>query len=160
MVKILPLNLVPDALSVCLNWADQEWGESAGFTDADWRAEFQLIEDNAVDQVFVACLDNIPVGMIWMLEHEDVESHKHLTPWISTLVVDPAYRSRGIARALVAHGEAYAALGGVEALYLLTQSPAFYFRLGWEVCDTALLAGNTVFVMQKTLASVPIDVQD
>lgn len=52
----------------------------------------------------------------------------------------------------MAHIEAYAALGGDEKLFVLTESPTYYFTQGWEVLDTADLDGQHVFVMQKNLS--------
>ncbi len=160
MIEILPLSALPEALETCIAWAGREWGTVAGFAPEDWKAEFQRIEDSPVDQVFVALNGGIPVGMVWLLEHEALDSHLHFSPWLSSLVVDPAHRRQGIARALAQHVEAYASLGADETLYLLTERPGFYFPLGWEVADTAVLGAKNVFVMQKMLALPAPDGQD
>lgn len=151
MIDILPLSQTPNARAACLEWSHREWGTVANFSSDDWEVEFDRLLDSAVDEVFVALDGDTPVGMATMVEHEDIDSHRHLTPWLSSLVVAPDYRRQGIARALVRHVEAYAALGGDPALHLLTESPAYYFRLGWEVSDTAQLGLNNVFVMSKAL---------
>ncbi len=147
-VTIRPLDGVPEALADCIRWADAEWSEPAGFALGDWPAEFDRIRAHPVDEVFVALAEGRPVGMVWLLEHEGIATHRQLTPWLSSLVVDPAWRGRGVARALVGHVAAYAALGGDEALHLLTEDPGFYGALGWEVIDTAPLGTRSVFVMR------------
>jgi len=152
MLIIRPLAEIPTARQTCIGWADAEWGAAAGFTHEDWEEEYRRIDAHPTDEVFVAILNGTPVGMVWLLEHEGVETHHHLTPWLSCLVVDPAYRDRGVAAALIAHIETYAAHGGDERLYLLTETPAVYFTHGWEVADTAPLGEKSVFVMQKDLA--------
>ena len=152
MFDIRPLSHTPSALEACKEWTDREWGAVANFNETDWEAEFTRIAENPVDEVFVAFVHNQPVGMVWLLEHEDVESHAHLTPWLSSLVVDPDHRNRGIATALVAHVETYIATGGDEVLHLLTETPAYYARLAYEVCDIARLGAKNVFVMKKALA--------
>jgi len=151
MFVILPLSQAPAVRETCIRWADREWGAVAGFSHADWEAEYSRIDAHPTDEVFVAFQGDTPVGMVWLLEHEGVETHRHLTPWLSSLVVDPAHRDTGIARALIAHVEDYAAAGGDEILYLLTETPNIYFSRGWEVLDTAPLGDKDVFVMKKPL---------
>lgn len=155
MLTIQSLSAVPDARAACIAWSQAEWGETARFSALDWDRELQRIEDHPVDQVFVALDGNRPVGMAWMIEHEETCSVSHLTPWLSSLVVDPDHRDQGVAAALMAHVEAYAATGGDTRLFLLTETPGVYFTRDWEVLDTASLAGRSVFVMQKTLAPAP-----
>jgi len=152
MIDIVPLRSAPFARASCIDWSHAEWGAAANFTLTDWQDEFRRIDASPLDQVFVALEGASPVGMIWLLEHEDVATHMHLTPWLSSLVVAPAHRKRGIAAALVAHIETCATSGGASTLYLLTESPSYYFRLGWAVCDTATVGKERVFVMKKALA--------
>jgi len=152
MITIKPLSDAPSARDACIRWNDVEWGTAAGFSLDDWDAEYHRIEGHPTDEVFVAHLGAQPVGMVWLLEHEGVETHMHLTPWLSCLVVDPAHRDKGVAAALIRHIENYAAAGGDDQLYLLTETPAIYFAHGWEVFDTAPLGGKDVFVMRKVLA--------
>lgn len=151
MFKILPLSRVPHVLGTCIGWTDREWSAAAGFSPLDWHAEFQRIEDDPVDEIFVAFLDGKPVGMAWMVEREGIDTHRHLTPWLSSLVVDPDYRDKGIASALVSHVERYAALGGDERLHLLTETPSYYFPMGWDVLDIAEVGDRSVYVMDKRL---------
>jgi len=151
MLSIHPLSQVPTARDYCIKWSDAEWSALAGFSKDDWRQEFQRIEKDPVDEVFVALEGDTPVGMAWMLEQEGVESHTHLSPWLSSLIVDPLHRDKGVASALVQHVETYAALGGDDDLYLLTETPSYYFSMDWEVFDTAELPDRTVFVMKKSI---------
>jgi GNAT superfamily N-acetyltransferase len=153
MLTICPLSQAPGARDTCIGWTDAEWGAAAQFAPEDWDAEITRIEHHPVDEVFVAFQGESPVGMAWMLESEGVESHAHLSPWLSSLVVDPNHRDQGVAAALVQHIEAYASLGGDERLFLLTETPGLYFTKGWEVHDTAPHGEGHVFVMQKSLAS-------
>ena len=151
MPTIRPLSQVPEARAVCIRWCDAEWGAAARYSITDWEAEFDRIEAHPVDEIFVALEGTVPVGMAWMLEREGPRRLSHLTPWLSSLIVAPEHRDRGVARALIAHVEAYAATGGDEVLFLLTETPSVYFLSGWEVRDTAPTRNGDVFVMQKAL---------
>ncbi len=152
MITIHPLSDVPDARAVCIDWSAAEWSAESGFTPEDWENEFQRIEQDPIDEIFVAMLEGMPVGMVWLVEHEQVESHAHLTPWLSCLMVSQDHRGQGVAQALVGHLEAYAFAGGDDVIYLLTDSPTYYFTLGWEVEDTAPLGERSVFVMKRPIA--------
>ena len=151
MLSIRPLSQSPEVRETCIGWTDAEWGAVAGFSLEDWDAEFDRIDAHPTDEVFVAFDGDKPVGMVWLLEHEGIETLRHLTPWLSSLVVDPAYRAQGIAGFLMEHLETYASYGGDEMIYLLTDTPVVYFSHGWEVVDTAPLGDKDVFVMQKYL---------
>jgi len=151
MLKVYPLSQIPTALDRCISWCDAEWQDATDLSPIDWIAEFQRIEDHPVDEVFVAMKGDTPVGMVWMLEHEGIDSHPQLGPWVSNLIVDPAHRDTGVARALLSHIEDYMAAGGDAVAYLLTRTPGIYFTSGWEVADTADLDGEQIFVMQKSL---------
>lgn len=150
-LSIVPLGKALAARDICIAWANAEWGRASRFTLDDWEAEFDRIKAHPIDEIFVAFQGNTPVGMVWLLEHEGVDTHTHLSPWLSCLVVEPTKRGRGIGAILIAHLEARATNGGDKTLYLLTETPAVYFVHGWEVMDTALLGDRRVFVMQKHL---------
>jgi len=152
MLAIIPLEQMPQARDACIRWSADEWGQSARLSQQDWELEFDRIKTHPVDEIFVALLDGEPVGMAWMLEQEGLDTHTHLTPWLSSVVVDPAHRGKGIAARLIQHVETYASIGGDTSLHLLTESPGIYFSRGWAVLDTAPLFDRHVFVMQKSIA--------
>lgn len=156
MYAIRSLTEAPEALPSCITWCAREWGNSAGYSRQDWAREFSRIARDPVDEVFLAFDGDKPVGMVWTVESEGLESHPHLTPWLSSLVVDPDYRDRGVGAVLVAWAEDHFARGGDEALYCLTEVPAFYLLLGWEVHDTAQLGRKNVFIMQKPLREMAL----
>jgi len=151
--SIKPLSAVPDALAACIGWAAREWGDDSGFSEADWREEFARVQRDPVDEIFVAMAGDLPVGMAWMLEQEEIESHTHLRPWLSALVVDSAHRDTGVAGALMRHVEQYAHLGGDDRLFLLTDAPGIYFTHGWQVHDTTHVYDRPVYVMEKSVAA-------
>lgn len=78
--------------------------------------------------------------------------HRHLTPWLSTVVVDEQSRGRGIGSALSLRAAAEAAALGIGSLYLFTPDrEQLYARLGWKTFDHAELNGLRVAIMAKPL---------
>ncbi len=61
------------------------------------------LNDNFLHETYVLLNDNDEfIGTIALLE-EDLQSHKHLKPWITCLYIDPKYRNQGYAKQLVKH---------------------------------------------------------
>jgi N-acetylglutamate synthase-like GNAT family acetyltransferase len=78
----------------------------------------------------------------------DMDSHRDLSPWLSSLYVIPIYRSRGVGSALVHRVIKEAEALGVETLYLFTPNwEAFYIRLGWSTVERTEYRGFEVAIM-------------
>lgn len=152
MITISPLSEQPHFLQTCIAWSDREWRALTGFTALDWDQEFRRVQADPVDEVFVAHHADTPLGMAWMVEREGLESHAHLTPWLSNLVIDPLYRGQGLARQLIDFVAKYVSLGGDTALHLLTDNPSLYVPMRWDVMDIARLGARNVYVMQHDLS--------
>ena len=153
MLTIEPLSAHPEARAACIGWSAAEWAEASGFQQSDFAAEFDRILDDPVDEMFVALADGRPVGMACLLEQDAVPGFEHHSPWLSTVVVAPEARRKGIAAALIAHVERYAAMGGDDRLFLATGTPGLYVAQGWEVMDIARHGSGDVFVMTKGIAA-------
>jgi predicted N-acetyltransferase YhbS len=81
-------------------------------------------------------------------------THPHLTPWLSTVVVPPAYRGRGIASALSLHVADAAARLGFPTIHLFTpHNESLYRRLGWVTIETAQVGGTPVAIMARPTAA-------
>jgi predicted N-acetyltransferase YhbS len=77
-------------------------------------------------------------------------THPHLTPWLSTVVVPPAFRGRGIASALSLHVADAAARLGFPTIHLFTpRNESLYRRLGWITIETAQVNGTPVAIMAR-----------
>jgi N-acetylglutamate synthase-like GNAT family acetyltransferase len=135
-------------------WHWEAWGRSdpdgslAGWTDGLRRRSGR----DRIPISWVALLADTPVGSVALVE-SDMASHPELTPWLSGLMVLPAYRGRGIGTALTAQCEATAARLGVGRLYLYTESAAaFYAARGWRAIGHETDAGELVSIMAADLA--------
>jgi predicted N-acetyltransferase YhbS len=93
--------------------------------------------------------DGEPVGAATLLPR--TITHPHLTPWLSTVVVPPAWRGRGIASALSLRIASEAARLGFPTIYLFTpRNESLYRRAGWATIETADVNGTPVAIMARS----------
>ncbi|WP_292856728.1 GNAT family N-acetyltransferase [Mesorhizobium sp.] len=119
--------------------------------DEDAAGLRMLLPGDGFETALVARIGDVSVGTCLLVRHELEPAHK-LTPWLAGLVVDDAYRGRGIGRALVAAIEAYAASIGVQRLYLYTwEARDFYAGLGWVVVEQFEQEGGAMLLMAREI---------
>jgi predicted N-acetyltransferase YhbS len=100
---------------------------------------------------FVALRDDTLLGSASLVRQ--TITHQHLSPWLSSVYVDPAHRGGGIASALVGRVEQAAAELGWGKIYLFTpSSEKLYARLGWELMEYSSHHGLKIAIMSKVLA--------
>jgi ribosomal protein S18 acetylase RimI-like enzyme len=106
-------------------------GQTAREGWASGVRDFQLYLDHDPDGCFIAREGNQRVGMVTTTRYPS-------SGWIGNLIVDPEYRSRGVGRALMAHGLAHLETAEVETVRLDGDPPGIplYLSLGfvdeWE----------------------------
>jgi GNAT superfamily N-acetyltransferase len=104
-----------------------------------------------VGETFVLFEGDVPVGTA-SLAQKDLASRPDLTPWLAGLVVQPAFRGRGYATALVQRVEASARAASVPTLWLYTWTAAsLYARLGWQRVGLEQDKGVDVVLMRHDL---------
>ncbi len=102
-------------------------------------------------ETFVLFDQDRPAGTA-ALVRTDLEARPDLTPWLAWLCVEPAFRGRGYATALVRHVEAFAQAASVPVLWLYTSTAeALYVRLGWQRVGTEDERGEEVVLMKRVL---------
>jgi predicted N-acetyltransferase YhbS len=87
---------------------------------------------DAIPLSLLALVEKEPVGTVNLIENDD-DRRIHLRPWLAALVVVPRYRGRGIGSQLVRELAGLAATLGYCSVYLGTDNPGFYARLGATV---------------------------
>lgn len=152
-LTIRPLAEVPQHVEAAAAWVFSEWSHrrlpSAAAQAELWRRDIEL---SGLPRHFVALVEQVPVGAA-SLVGRDLASRPELTPWLANVVVDPPWRRRGIATALVRTVEAAAAEAGYARLYLHTSTAArLYARLGWQRYEETRDGGERVLIMSKPLA--------
>jgi GNAT superfamily N-acetyltransferase len=80
-------------------------------------------------------------------------THKHLTPWLSSVYAPDEFRGKGAASALSLHAVAEAARLGYDRLYLFTpRSEALYARIGWSTFERIEYNGVPLALMERLTA--------
>jgi len=69
--------------------------------------------------------------------------------WINALLVEPAYRGQGYASGLVHAAEVEAVKHGIIELFMLSEFPALYQKLGWNLAGSDGADGNDSVLMKS-----------
>jgi len=92
--------------------------------------------------------DGEPVGAASILA--STVTHRHLTPWLSSVVVPAIHRGHGIASALSLSAVKEARRLGFETLYLFTpRNESLYARLGWKRMEVAMHRETALTIMSR-----------
>lgn len=140
-----------DLIPTITRWVYDEWG-SAGETYESWLEGMRRRANREMIPVtIIAFAGDEPVGTATVALH-DMKSRMDLTPWGAGVFVQPEYRGRGIATALMRKIEGIARDMGYQTLYLYTRSAeGLYERLGWVVISREDYQGREVALMAKEL---------
>jgi GNAT superfamily N-acetyltransferase len=134
-------------------WHWDEWGEDdPGGSAESWSDSLaQRAGRGEVPTVWLAFHEDVPAGSVVLTGH-DMETRPNNSPWLAGLYVLPAFRGKGIGQRLVQTCEGAAQALGHPTLYLHTEIPGFYSRLGWVVLARELYLGTSVVVMTRDLS--------
>lgn len=150
-IAIRPLGEVPSLLPLCTRWNYEQWGRDDGETpDIISSAFARMVREARGEHVLVAFVDDEPAGMVLLIDC-DLDSHAHLRPWVAGVYVDPAWRGKGVAAALVGAAEACARRDGHARAYLYTAIPDLYARLGWTAREALLGDRTGMWLMVRAL---------
>ena len=82
-------------------------------------------------------------------------THKHLTPWLSSVYVPEEFRGKGIASALSLRAIAEAARLGFDRLYLFTpHNETLYARLGFRIFERIDYSGLPLALMERQISAL------
>ena len=138
--EIVKLREHPERKEEAAAWFHEKWGIPL----EAYRESMEecLAGRSPAPQWYMAVADRWIVGGLGVIEN-DFHDRKDLTPNVCAVYVEGAYRSRGIAGALLDHVCRDMADLGVRTLYLLTDHTTFYERYGWEFFCPALGDGES-----------------
>jgi GNAT superfamily N-acetyltransferase len=82
-------------------------------------------------------------------------THRHLTPWLSSVYVPEEFRGQGIASALSLCAIDEAARLGFKRLYLFTpRNESLYARIGWRTFERIEYSGLPLTLIERHTAAV------
>lgn len=121
----------PQHLRAVAGWIYREfWEDRNGYDQATLEKLLRDADDpDRIPLSLIALVDGVPAGTVNLIAHDN-SKRPELTPWLAALVVVRKYRGRGIGSALVRRLLTEASRLGISALYLGTDTPDFYTRLG------------------------------
>lgn len=151
MIEIQLLKDYPDSISsLAAIWCDvlgQKWMPDVGVQEMETYMNGWLNEGLPLGHI--AFSDGMPVGMCSLQWNDGIRDD--LKPWLSDLVIDPAYQKQGIAKMLIDATKDKARSLGFEKLYLFAFDPLvseYYGRLGWKKIGMDKFARHEVMVME------------
>jgi len=151
MVTIRILGETPHVPQVAA-WLHAEWWSAEGWSIPGVREILARARGPAAPISFVAEARGRPLGHA-MLDIDDLEQRRDLTPWLASVWVAPAARGRGIASRLVRHVETQAAMLGHTRLHLHTlDATGFYAARGWRRIGASRWRGHPTVLMARELS--------
>lgn len=138
-------------IPVIATWLQSEFGYLAPSVTMEQRVARlqQSLQKGALPMTLLALSsDDQIVGVASILT--TTLTHKHLTPWLSTVFVLAELRGQGIASALSLRAVEEARAMGFDHLHLFTpHNESLYARLGWQFIEKARLGDMPVAVMSR-----------
>jgi predicted N-acetyltransferase YhbS len=118
-------------IGIVASWIYREfWSDKDGFSPVHFeRLLSKACDPSAIPIALVATVGGTPAGTVSLIENDD-EQRPYLRPWLAALYVAPEYRSQGIGSSLVNALRARADKLGESEIFLGTDNPIFYQRLG------------------------------
>ena len=124
MPGISSSNIDPAHLEQLREWFISEWGEVDPFQNPG--------NEYAIPSPIVASEDKkLLGGLSFTIAPKPMSADAGI--WINAVLVAPEHRGLGIASKLVQAAESEARLSGQNELYVYSEYPELYVKLGWHV---------------------------
>ena len=136
-------------------WQQAEFGYLTPTLSPEDRTERlrRSLQKDALPMAFIALSANgTPLGSAGILA--TTITHRHLTPWLSSVYVLDEHRGKGVASALSLRAVAEAARLGFDRLYLFTpRSESLYARIGWRTFERIDYNGTALTLMERRVSA-------
>ena len=151
-VEIRHLCDCPEHLGSVARWIHEEWwSDKPGHTVETMASRLgEASDQNAVPLSLVALLAGNPVGTVNLVANDN-EERPDLAPWLAALLVVPEHRGQGVGSNLVRALLKEAARLRVRQLYLGTDIPDYYAKLGAAMYEEG--SGDYCIMVIKTVSN-------
>ena len=151
--KIVAVSDRPDLAPLVATWRVEAFFSEPGGYSVEEMTALILASPVGPEETFVLFDHGRPVGTAGVV-HGDLDTRPDLTPWLAGVFVQPEFRGRGYATALIRRAEAFAAAACVPVLWLYTLSAEpFYARLGWQRVGVEREGDQDVVLMRRSLGA-------
>ena len=158
---MVPLSKSPENADLALSWALDLWGDHIPtYSRQDWinfyanvsNSNYGAWSGDGQELIFIAKRGDEVVGTISLVDFDDLEEFRHLSPWVAAFIVNPSMRGTGIGTQILALLEKQARSLEIDVLHLWTEDQSdFYGRRGYQQISSAKLENLAIVVMQKKL---------
>jgi len=153
-LRIASVSKQPELAALVAEWRVSAFFDHPGRYTVREMTALILRPPGGPNETFVLFDNGRAVGTAGLMR-SDLESRPDLTPWLGGLYVEPAFRGRGHATALVRQVEEFARAASVSTLWLYTlNADGLYLRLGWQHAGTEHEDGRDVMLMRRDLSSL------
>lgn len=128
MFSIISSNSAPHHLKQLREWVEAEWDEVDPFEGA--------AEGFIVPPPLLAIDDQKLLGGL-AFSSFPIPGSEEIGVWVNALLVTPEHRSIGISSQLVQAAEVEAECIKVKELFVYTDVPKLYLKLGWSIVDSS-----------------------
>ena len=150
--RIVALSGRPELAPTVARWRVEAFFNHPGGYTVEEMTALLLEPPVGPEDTFVVLDRGRPVGTAALIR-TDLETRADLSPWLAGLFVEPAFRGRGHATALIRRVENFARAASVPVLWLYTSTAEpLYARLGWQRVGTEHEDGEDVVLMRRTLS--------
>jgi GNAT superfamily N-acetyltransferase len=151
--RIVAVTDRPVLASLVAFWRVRAFFTQPGDLTVEQMTALILDPPGGPNATFVLFDGDRPVGTAGLMR-SDLEARPDLGPWLGGVYVEPDFRGRGHATALVRRVEAAARAASVEMLWLYTRdAERLYARLGWQRAGMEREDGHDVVLMRRDLST-------
>ncbi len=148
-MKIDYLANYPALIPKIAEWCNSEWPWYYNNGDINAALEYhrRTAQRSSIPSALVALEANELVGTISIIE-DDLEIRSELNPWLGCLFVDPEYRGRGVASALIKEGQFLAEQLKIPRIYAWTESlKGPLAKNGWQYLESTKYRGKQIYIL-------------
>ena len=158
-ISLIPLRESPEQTGRVLSWALELWADRyPNYSRQDWAdfyqhsayADYEAWKGDGQELVYLAMRGEELVATIGIVDFDELDEFRELTPWIAAFIVNPDFRGQGIGTRVLELLENRARSLGIKRLHLWTEDQAdFYGKRGYRLVAASKLGLRSIDVMQK-----------